>query len=393
METTPYTLVPPQEHPDTFYKVLDHLAIEIQVKAFLSLGNLLRTYQAQTASAHSEPGSLQECLTDVLVFGVLWNEHAGSSVASNRPVLFLLRQLEILRSRYPGQRRVIDPFKGRLLKYILTDKRTQAINADPKHLRFFLKWLRATGEYEYQAIRAERWITFVLTQDEKQSRDCLYKVLDFAAFFKRRAGEVLHHYTTGVDNFLGAHSEVYRNREDFFFTSRNEVEYHLNLVGGALLNKAMQKSFSATREKVIILPGCMRKSLDCKARPGKSGFICTACTPTCPVNLVNKKLSGRQAQVFIVPHSSGYKKSVNSLTTETTGYIGVACALNLLEGGLSLMERNIPAQCVYLDSPGCRKHWMGTGKCTQINLHRLESLMQQETESEHEFLQIQRTVA
>jgi hypothetical protein len=394
METTPYTLILPQENPETFYRILDHLTREIQFKAFISLGTLLRRYQSYLETSINKPGSLQESLTDLLVFGTLWNEHAGRSVNSNRTVVFLLRNMEGLRRIYPESRKLIDPVKGKLLKYITNDSGKGSTAPDRRQLGFFLKWMRAAGEYEYQVVRVERWIGFLQMQDAKVSKNNLHKVLDFAEFFKRRAREVLHSYTAGVNPFLSIHARSYRNREDYFMTSRNEVEYHLNLVGGALLNMAMQKSFSSTREKVIILPGCMRKSSNCKARVGQAGLICTGCTSSCTVNQVNKTFSGDHVKVLVVPHSSGYKKSVSSLTESATGYLGAACALNLLEGGFSLMEKGFPAQCVYLDSPGCNKHWKGNGKCTQINLPRLYSLLNQNTDhQDDELVLIQRTVA
>jgi hypothetical protein len=104
--------------------------------------------------------------------------------------------------------------------------------------------------------------------------------------------------------------------------------------------------------------------------------------------------SGNHVKVMVVPHSSGYKKSVSKFPESETGYIGAACALNLLEGGLSLMEKGFPAQCVYLESPGCKKHWKGNGKCTHINQDRLGSLLQQDAKcKQDEQLLLQRTVA
>ncbi|NJM15304.1 MAG: DUF116 domain-containing protein [Bacteroidales bacterium] len=55
--------------------------------------------------------------------------------------------------------------------------------------------------------------------------------------------------------------------------------------------------------------------------------------------------------------------------------MGVACMLNLIEGGYLLKKLKLPAQCVPLDSSACKNHWFTEEKSTMLNQGRLTHLL------------------
>ena len=59
---------------------------------------------------------------------------------------------------------------------------------------------------------------------------------------------------------------------------------------------------------------------------------------------------------------------------KNTGYIEVACVLNLLEGGYAMKNLELPAQCVFLDYCGCINHWHPLGTPTNLNRKHLKNI-------------------
>jgi uncharacterized protein len=50
--------------------------------------------------------------------------------------------------------------------------------------------------------------------------------------------------------------------------------------------------------------------------------------------------------------------------------VGVACVLNLIQGGYEMQSLGIPSQCVFLNSCSCKQHWI-SGAPTQIDFSKL----------------------
>lgn len=130
------------------------------------------------------------------------------------------------------------------------------------------------------------------------------------------------------------------------------------MVGAEILNRAFREDFIKTKVKIVLLPACMRfhTSKICKAIHTKNGYLCTNCTSMCNVSRISKM--GRQSifQVYIIPYESDAFSKVSPLK-DKVGIVGVACVLNLLEGGWKAKSLNFIPQCVVLDYCGCRNHW------------------------------------
>jgi hypothetical protein len=154
------------------------------------------------------------------------------------------------------------------------------------------------------------------------------------------------------------------------------VEYQLNMVAAEVMNRGLRDSFRGTPERVVLLPACMRgdRSSMCKARIDGVDMTCAGCDPNCAINRITREMSALGIRVYIVPHSGEFSQWLERWQHSGVGVTAIACALNILPGGLEMRERGIAAQCLPLDFPGCRKHWDSKGFSTAVNEKRLVQL-------------------
>lgn len=77
----------------------------------------------------------------------------------------------------------------------------------------------------------------------------------------------------------------------------------------------------------------------------------------------------------LIPNSTGFSRYLKLReNSKDTGLTGVACVFNLLTGGYEMQKLNIPSQCVFLDSCGCKKHGL-SGQSARINFQQLNKLV------------------
>ena len=92
-----------------------------------------------------------------------------------------------------------------------------------------------------------------------------------------------------MDKFLKEKQHEHLFKEDVIFCGRKEVEYHLNMVGAEIMNRAFNNEFNERPRKALLLPGCMRISQEiCKAEETKLGLRCTECLKNCNVHQLNR---------------------------------------------------------------------------------------------------------
>lgn len=71
-------------------------------------------------------------------------------------------------------------------------------------------------------------------------------------------GPAVAPYYRTVTAFVQQQTPFYRWREDRFSCLRSRVEYHLNMVGAEILNRAFRDEFLTAERTTVLLPGCMR---------------------------------------------------------------------------------------------------------------------------------------
>ena len=69
--------------------------------------------------------------------------------------------------------------------------------------------------------------------------------------------DALGRYTPNVEFFLAYSHPAYRWREDFIFTGRQRVEYHLYMVGMEIMNRSFRELFLKAEQKILFVPPCM----------------------------------------------------------------------------------------------------------------------------------------
>lgn len=374
---TPYFLSSYSVYNMGFYETLDSFGTQVIHQGQMRFGDIIQKFQSSGVYLRSEFDlKPDECLLDLLIAGILWNQYKGCWGKSIELKAKILNQLYVLRQNNPQLKPFVDKVRGKLSYSLLNNSSIPDISISLSNLEKLCVWLSATNEFNEEVKRIEIWMLFMATLPEKKYVELLNNILDFASWFKIEAKKNLGIFTKGVDAFLAKHTENYKGKEDYFFTGRSEVEYHLNMAGAAIMNRCMKDDFLAADHKVLLLPSCMAKNNNCKAYEVMHGYVCAHCTKGCSILEASSRMKENGGHTFIVHHSSGFSKSLKRWANKkNVGLIGTACTLNLLTGGYEMKRLNIPAQCIFLNYSGCKKHWASVNIPTSIDLHQLQNIV------------------
>jgi hypothetical protein len=180
-----------------------------------------------------------------------------------------------------------------------------------------------------------------------------------------------------VESFLRNAKRRYRWREDRVQCSRSRAEYHLNMVGAEIMNRAFRREFLSATERAVLVPGCMRgrSEKECLAVREAEGLTCAGCLTECRVNQIREMGLKRGFKVYIIPHASDLSLWSPREGRPLRGVVASACVTTLVEGGWELRRYDVPAQCVLLDYSGCSKHWHPEGVPTAMNLRELKRIL------------------
>lgn len=325
--------------------------------------------------------SEEEGYLELLILGTLWKIYSGDSMKLGETSAGILTALSKMRQEFVKIKHGVDAVKGILSTMLLApDLYDNMLVANPDSNSFdrLLVWLAATGEFKQEVKRLKKWREYLAALPHNTAVDVLESVLTLAVWFEIKSMEALGRFTTNVERYL---NEVRPERywhEDVIFCGRRRVEYHLNMVGAEIMNRAYRNEFLGKRKKVIVLPSCMRilSGTKCGAKEQEGTLVCSGCSKTCIVNKTSSVGKKHGFPVVMVPHESSISNSKNDLLLDKdTGVIGVACVLNLISGGWMLREKGIPAQCVLLDYCGCKNHWHNEGLPTELNMTQLKRVM------------------
>jgi uncharacterized protein len=376
---SPYNLAKQRNGDEDFYGCLARFALQVETEGQQHFAYIIQAFQASQLYRASEfVLAPNECLLDLLITGVLWDEYKGRWGTNIATKAKILNTLYALRKSYPQLKPIADRVRGNLSYRFLHKETVDNTGISIENLKKLCTWLSAANEFNEEVKRIEIWISFLATLPHEQVNKFLRQVLVFSSWFKTEAKKELGIFTQGVAPFLVKHAENYKGNEDFFFTGRSETEYHLNMVGAAIMNQSMKTAFLAAKYKVLLLPSCMAKNSKCLAYQTPQGHQCAHCTKGCSISGASLTMEENGGHAFLVYHSSGFSKSLKQWANQSdVGLIGTACTLNLLTGGYEMKRLNIPAQCIFLNYSGCKKHWPSVNSPTTINLQQLKALMQE----------------
>lgn len=368
-EAITYSLRTAEPRSDHYYTDVAALTGEVAAAARERLALPL-------ATAPSPAPSFEEQVVELLTLGVLWRTYGGRALALPALGRRWLTRLGALRQQGGWRKRGADLLRGILSTLLLTRSAgLQRFHPSPADLERLLGWLEATGEYGQEAARLRRWQERWAGLSPADFGQLMVAVLAFAAWFEQRSAEALGDYTRGVDRYLaGAHSRR-RWQEDLISTGRPRVEYHLNMVGAELMNRAYRQGFLEAARKAVLVPACMRAlpEVECRAVREAHHLRCTGCTAGCRVHQVRRLAERHGAEVRIITHSSS---AFGREELAGLGIVGIGCVSTLLSGGWRARALGLPAQCVLLDYAGCRTHWHPTGVATDLNMHQLRRVLE-----------------
>lgn len=373
-----YSLRNNQRTSDQFYRDIVAFTDEVLVAADGALGPLIAAFQAHLqATGHEAPRTAPEYGFELLTLGVLWRVYAHQSLRLGHTSQRALVTLVQLRARGGFVKQAVDRVRGVLTTLLVARNGRDSVSRPaltPEGLYRLLDRLDAAPEFAQEAKRLREWGSYFAARPAHDAHRDLAAVLAFVDWFEARSLDALGGYTAHVDYFLRDTLPAYRWREDRTFCGRRRVEYHMNMVGTEIMNRAFRERFLAAERKVVLVPPCMKAKLNqgCEAEPTPIGERCMHCTPQCRVHQLTKLGEKHGFGVFMLPDElSAFSSETAPQVAQTVGVVGVSCVLTNVTGGWRTRELGIPAQGVLLDYVGCPYHWHKDGIPTDINFKQI----------------------
>lgn len=381
MNTVTYSIKLDQNNSELYYKDVDAFTNEVLFNAENSITPYAKEYIEYLRKYNLENiREIEEYILELISFGILWNTYANTALNVKYAPFITLTRMAEWRKRHQRIKPYIDFARGFLLTLLMLPKnKKKQIASIPllNQIDHVCKWFEATGEFREQALRFIRWRAFWGTKSSEELKEIFTTINNFTIWFENNSLKVLGKYTQNVESFLQDKFDHYLWREDRISCTRSRLEYHLNMVGAELMNRAFKDDFRNTELKVILLPGCMRLKPEdeCRAIRVKEGLICQGCIPQCRVNQLREMGKRNDFEVVIIPHASDLSLWAPVAGQPRRGVLASACVTTLVEGGWELKRYGVPAQCVLLDYSGCKKHWHPEGVPTDLNIHEMKRIL------------------
>jgi hypothetical protein len=383
-----YSLRPEGAPPEGYYRAVGTFTDALLAWGREEIGLVVAGYEEFVRERRVERlRTRAEYLLDALTLGVLWRAHGAGATRVRGARARLMERLAMGGRARRAEAGVLVPGVDCLRRkddaclLASVDDPWEPGGATPGEddLERLLTWLAATGEYDEEVARLEPWGDF-LRADPVLAGWTLAELVRFATEFEAAAEAALGAYTAGVERFLRNDLPKHRWREDLVQCGRRRVEYHLNMIGAEILNRAWRDAFEEAPHKVVVVPACMRLLPDerCRAEREDGGQLrCTGCAPRCAVAELRRVAARAGAEVVAVKHGSDFGRLVRApaLRAEGTAIIGVACVPGLVGAGWKARAAGLPAQCVLLEYSGCSAHWHPQGVPTRIHLGELARIL------------------
>jgi uncharacterized protein len=371
-----YDLRPGERTSDGFYAVVSRVTDEALVRVERRAGAILDGYERHVHFLAESPRSRGEYAIELLTLGMALRRYEGAAEKTASWIVGLARRLTWARTRSERAKPLVDWMRAGIASLVFAPRAgysARKTGSAVERLARLVGWLEATGEFGQESKRLRNWRSYLRQMSPEKATHWLQVAEELFAEFERDAAKVLGAYTQNVAAFVEREQSQRRWREDTLLRSRTAAEYHLNMVAAEVMNRGLRTEFERTRQKVVLVPTCMRgrRSSDCRARVDGVDMTCTGCDPDCAVNRITRRMRAEGVAVYLVPHASGFSRWLRRWEKTDCGVAAVACMLNILPGGYEMRERHIASQCVPLDFPGCRRHWDKEGFPTAVNEERL----------------------
>ncbi len=361
---------------DQFYSDLWNITNKTLDKGYQLVGE----YVEWATDSHQTLGPFaiqrNELVMELLMLGVFWRQYSPFLSKCAKWFLPVSNLLYSLRKKYIRLKAPIDHIRGVLSYLVLSRKANQYILVNNR-LNYLITWLEATHEFEHEVNQLKKWEVLLQKMDATEQEPFWNNCLHFSNWFAAQSDLVLGKYTENYQLFIQENQPIFQYREDYFFSTRSELEYHLNMVFAQVMNNTLKPAFEKTVQKVVLLPTCMSLPHNkCQAKYLDGDLVCSHCSSQCQINQIDSDLQKRGQSVVLIPHTSGFTKFLKKWENNSdTGLVGVACTLNLIQGGYAMKNLHIPSQCVFLNHCGCKKHWL-SGETTSIDQKQLNRILE-----------------
>lgn len=366
-----YDLRGDRRNSDLYYSIISEFTKNWYERTYPILAELIEGFLHQRKQQNKSERQEISCAFDLMVIGVLLSEHREEYSHLTDAAGKLLHRISIIQSQFPNLENLLKLTRGFLyqISKLIIKKGIPSLSP----IDDLIKWLRAIGE-DTQAERIEEWKVYLLSIDYESK---VAAPLNLACTeFSHSA--VLHvgQFTENVNKFLRSNGKINRWRYDSTLLHKTRLEYHLAMLGNEILNQVNREAFLRTKNKIVILPPCMKALQDskCKAKITENGEQCMGCTPSCRINEVTRLGKKHGFKVYIIPDE--LKIFSRSPSQEKVGIIGVSCLLTNWAGGWDTERLYIPAQGILLDYVGCKYHWDKVGFPTDMNINKLLSCLE-----------------
>lgn len=383
-----YSLTGSNKHSNSYYHDVRAFTDEVLQAASYSLLPAVREYKDYLKKFGLEDiRSDEEYILELLSFGILWRMYGGYAMSVRVAPFISMAHLAEWRKKHQRLKPSIDVARGVLMTLFLLpkkgDRKMKNVVPTRDDVDRLCKWLAATGEFGEQALRFVRWRAYWEGMSSERWIAGCKTLFHFVDWFAERSLAALGKYTANVERFLHHAPRKYRWREDRIQCGRTRLEYHLNMTGAEMMNRAFRGEFLSTDTKALLVPGCMRSKPDdeCESVPVPGGKRCTGCLASCEVNRLREMGKKKGFETFIIPHASDLSLWSLKPGQPRRGMVAAACVTTLVEGGWELKRYDVSAQCVLLDFSGCRKHWHPKGVPTAINLTELKRILSEQSAS------------
>lgn len=376
METNTYSLKKGQKDSGEYYKDIKTFTDEVLRKFEDFDTSIIQDFTSYLERDRNIIRSEIECIFEFLMLGTFWKVYSQKASGLNKNPQKILESLVNERNQNEPAKETIDVIRGMLMKPFLLSEDGDIPNLTVENFKKLLAYLKAVGDFEQELKRLEIWKGFLETKNPEIVSEYLTTALLFVEWFEYEGKVAIGKYTSNVDKFLDEKHPEHLWKEDVIFCGRREIEYHLNMFGAEIMNRAFKKDFNERPRKALLLPGCMRISQSiCKADETNLGLKCTGCSKNCNVNRLTRMGDKYDFEVYIILHESSAFSKSSKKDRKELGIIGVACIPNLIAGGWKSESFGIPAQCVLLDYSSCQNHWDNEGFPTVINVNQLLKLL------------------
>lgn len=374
-----YSLVEKHINSNQYYMDIESFADEVILNGKLIFNSSIVDFKDYIKVNNIESlRSDEEYLLELLNLGILWQLYSDDALDLSELPKKIIKKLVVMREIGGNIKAGVDFIRGILSTIFLSPNNNYKSNIDlsNKNFKKFLSWLSASGEFDEDVKRFNNWEKYFSYIELKKLEEIFLATAAYALWFNVRSEGVIGKYTPNVNLFLKNEYPKHRFKEDIILCGRQRVEYHLNMVGAEIMNRAFRNDFLKTIRKKLLLPICMRYNDEenCKAKHTQEGYVCRSCTAECRVSKLTEMGKKYGFEVLIIPHGSSAFREEKVKYGEI-GVIGVACILNLMSGGWRARALNLVPQCVILDYCGCKNHWSNEGIVTDINIDQLEKVL------------------